>query len=92
MKWMMEKMPEIDSNILILAALGSLLLLTLRIICGIFGDWFYRNHTVKSIREIKKNSEDIDFDYHKKGGVNTLLFMISFMALEYLPSIIMSLL
>ena len=91
-RWMMEKMPEIDSNILFFAALGSLLLLTIRIICGIFGDWFYRNHTIKSIREIKNSSEDIDFDYRKKGGVNTLLFMISFMALEYMPSIIMSLL
>ena len=92
MQWMMEKMPEIDSNVLIFAALGSILLLTLRIICGVLGDWFYKKHTVKTIREIKKNSQDIDFDYRKKGGVNTLLFMISFMALEYLPSIIMSLL
>lgn len=91
-QWMMSQMPQIDSNVLIFAVLGSLLLLTIRIICGVFGDWFYRQHVVKTIREIKSNSEDIDFDYRKKGGVNTLLFMLSFMALEYLPSIIMSLL
>lgn len=91
-QWLMENMSQIDSSVLIFAAIGSLLLLTIRIVCGVFGDWFYRNHTVKSIREIKANSEDADFDYRKRGGVNTLLFMISFMALEYLPSIIMSLL
>lgn len=92
MKWLMEKMPEIDPKITLLATIGSFLFLTLRIIFGIFGDWFYKKHTIKTIREIKSNSEDIDFDFHKKGGVNTLLFMISFMAIEYLPIIIISLL
>lgn len=87
-----DSMPQMSSLILISAFLGMLIELVTRIVSGLFGDFFYKNHCIKKISEIKLKSDDINFDFQKQGGVNIFLFMIGFFAIEYIPSIIFSLL
>lgn len=76
----------------ITVAAGIILSLVLRIVCGIFGDYFYRNHTVETVSYIKKESEDISEDYQKKGGVNFFLFVVGTLIVTYLPEILIMLL
>lgn len=83
-----EALPEIGAAAIITAAAGAVLSLILRIVCGIFGDYLYKNHTVLSIRKIKASDEDIDNNYRRLGGVNLFLFVIGVMAVQYIPSII----
>ena len=74
--------------ILIFAAVGFLLDIGIRIVSAVFGDYFYKNYAVSTIKKIKEESEDIDADYRKKGGVNIFLFLLGFIILEYVPTII----
>lgn len=75
---------------LCLAFISFIISILLRIICGIFSDYWYKNHTVSCIKKIKKSSDDLDLNYRKFGGVNILLFFITTLILEYLPVIVMS--
>ncbi len=90
--WMTENLQEIGPAIFIVAFLGSSLSIVIQILSGLFGDYMYKNHVIKSIKEIKKDSEDIEYDLQKKGGSNMILFFLSALALQYLPYIIESLL
>ena len=67
------------------ASLGNILL---SFFCGIFGDYLYRNHTLSSIKEIKKECLNYEDNMRKKGGVNLFAAMIALFVVEYLPSII----
>lgn len=73
---------------LILAVLGLLLELGLRIFTGILGDWHYRNHTISTIKEIKSNSDDIKNTFRKKGGISFIGLLLGFFAIQYLPTLI----
>lgn len=73
---------------LILAALSFLLELGLRIFTGILGDWHYRNHAINTINEIKANSDNIQNDFRKKGGISFIGLLIGFFAIQYLPTLI----
>ncbi len=88
---------EILSNIndfgvttVILFAISVVCTVLFQVLCGIFGDWLYRNHAIAKIKEIKAESEDIDTDYRKKGGVNIFAMLLGFLAVEYIPVIIFS--
>ena len=83
---------EIGYWALALFAAGILLQLVLRIVCAIFGDKIYRDYAIETITDIKQNSDDIDYDYRKKGGTNFILLMVGFFAVQYIPSIIATLL
>ncbi len=84
----MDSFASIDAKIIILASIGVILSWILHIIYGIFGDYFYKKYAIQSIKEIKKNSDDKDADFRKKGGVNVFLFLIGTMAIEYITSFI----
>ena len=43
---------------------------------------------VESIKKIRRESEDMDEDYRRLGGVNIFLFLIGALAVQYLPAII----
>jgi len=90
--WMASKMPEIDPAIIIVAFLGSTLSIAIQILSGLFSNYMYKNHVIKSIKEIKNDSEDIEYDLRKKGGSNIILFFLSALALQYIPMIIVSIL
>lgn len=90
LSWMMDKIPEIAPQIIIVAFIGSVMSIIISIICGMYGDYIYKKHTVSTIKDIKSNSEDKDTDYRKKGGVNFILFFISYMLIQYVPQIVVS--
>lgn len=79
---------DIGAAVMIFALIGLVLNFAIRIVSGIFGDYIYKSYTIETVKKIRNESEDMDYDYRKKGGVNMLLFLIGFMAVEYLPSII----
>ena len=86
---LMESLSAVSPSLLILAGLSLLFLLGLRLFGGLYGDYFYKNHVISSVSSIKRESEDIESDFRKKGGTNILLFSLSFFVLEYfLPGII----
>ena len=78
--------------VILLAYAGMSLRILLHVLCAVFGDKIYRDYTINTISEIKKNSDDIDYDYHRKGGTNFLLLIIGFFAVQYFPTIVFSLL
>lgn len=82
-----DNLPSIGMPALISALTGGLLNIAFHIICGIFGDFIYRNHVISTVNKIKKESEDIDEDLRRKGGLSLIACIIGL----YLPSIIMML-
>lgn len=87
---MIEYMPQISPIIILMLFLGTVISIAVMVFTGIFGDYWYRNHAIEKIREIKKNSEDIDTDFRKKGGVNLVLAVTAHLCINYLTIIIMS--
>lgn len=69
----------------------SLLMILVRVICGIFGNRWYYKHTIKTVRKIKNTSasdKDADTKLNIKGGVNIPLaisLIASYYILIYLP-------
>ena len=81
---------KIGFSVLVFSAVGAFLQVILRFICAIFGDRIYRNHAISTIKDIKANSADIDYDYRKRGGTSFFLLLIGFFAVQYIPAIIAS--
>ena len=77
----------------LIAALASVAIMTAsRFITAIFGDYWYYNHTVNTVRKIREENSDTLFEeYRKKGGVNVFMFLLGYLILEYLPAIIFTL-
>ena len=83
---------EIGPTAMLLSFAGIGIGVALRVFCGIFGDLWYKKHTVAAIKKIRAESHDSEMDHRKKGGVNVFLFLISYLALDYLKIILVSLL
>lgn len=88
MERLAEKLPEIGVPVILAAFVALLVELIVRIVCGIFGDFWYKSYTVSSIKTIRAESQDADYDYRKKGGVNFYLFLLGLLAIQYIPGII----
>lgn len=89
MNWAQQNLTELVSPALtVFAFVGGLLRLVLMILCGIFGDYIYRNHVIASVKVIKENSDDKDYDMRKKGGVSLWLMLLGIIIVEYLPSFV----
>lgn len=86
-----ESLPQIGGAVIAFALIGMLLDLILRVVFGLFGDYFYKKYAVNQIKKLKAESIDLENDYRKKGGVNIFFFFLGTFAVEYLPSIIMML-
>ena len=69
---------------------GSTLDIILRLVSAIFGDVIYKNHVITKVCEIKRESEEVEFDLLRKGGVSLIAAMLGHLAVYYLPSIIAS--
>lgn len=85
---MTEALPEVGTAIIAVTLIGFLLDLALRVLSAIFGDYMYKNYAVEKIKAIKAESEDIAYDFGKKGGVSLMLFILGALAVNYLPQII----
>lgn len=81
---------KIGASVFALFASGVLLQTVLRLICAVFGDRIYRDYAISTIHDIKAKSDDIDYDYRKKGGASFILLLIGFFAVQYIPLIIAS--
>ena len=81
----------IKSSVILLAYAGILLKLVMHVICGIFGDKIYRDYAIETIGHIKSESDDLDYDYRRKGGTNFYLLLLGFFAVQYIPGIIFKL-
>lgn len=88
MQRLMENMSNINPAVIFVAFIGMWISIATSIICGIFGDYLYKIHTVNTIRQIKSDSLDLEHDLRRKGGVSLILFFIGTMAVQYIPSII----
>ena len=88
---MNELLPKIGTAVMVFAGIGVLCGLLIRLFTAMFADYNYKCYTVASIKQIKAESDDIDFDFRKKGGVNLVAMMLGIMVIEYLPSIIAAL-
>lgn len=88
MQGLMENMSNINPAVIFVAFIGMWISIATSIICGIFGDYIYKTHTVNTIKQIKANSNDLERDFRKKGGVSLIFFFIGLMAVQYIPSII----
>ena len=84
----MDNIDKISPVLLFAFFCGIFLNLAIMVLSGIFGDWFYRKHVINKVREINANSENKETDYRKYGGVNIFLFLIGFLTVRYLPTII----
>ncbi len=81
----------INKKILIISFIAATLDLILRILLGIFGDLIYRNYAVSSIAKIKKNSDDIEADMNKKGGINIGMMIVGIFGVSLLSNILATL-
>ncbi len=86
-----ENMNLFNKWTLIAAFLSSALSIAIMFIVGIRGDNIYRKHVISSVKDIKENSEDIDYDMRKNGGVSLIFLIIGLVATQYLPGILASL-
>lgn len=87
-----EALPDIGITVLIFAFLGFILELGIRIFAALFGDYIYKGFTISSIKKIKETSEDIEYDYQRKGGSNFFLLIIAEIALDFISRTILNLL
>ncbi len=83
-----EHLPEMGTAVLAALIAGFVLNIAVRFLSALFGDYLYKQYAISSIKTIRAESEDMDYDYRKKGGVNILLFLIGTMAVQYLPALI----
>lgn len=87
LNYFMENIHTFGVAPMLLAFLGASIMLALRILSGIFGDYVYKNHAIEKISEAKKQEEP-ELEIKKRGGVNVWAFLIGVAALNYLPSLL----
>ena len=83
-----EIVGKVNSYVIFSAFFGLLALLALRIVVAIFADYLYKSHTLSVIKKMREESEDMDYDYQRLGGINFLLFFLGLLATQYLPAIL----
>lgn len=87
-----DNITKIGPFVLAFSIISIIFNLIIRIISALFGDYWYKNHSINCIKKIKRESDDLDLGYRKLGGVNIFWFFLTSLLLEYIPIIIMSLL
>lgn len=83
-----EHPPKMGAAVIAALLAGFVLNIAVRILSALFGDYLYKQYAISSIKTIRAESEDMDYDYRKKGGVNIFLFLLGTMAVQYLPALI----
>lgn len=84
----LQNIDKIGIAVIIAAAVGSVLRLLVRIFSAAYADWLYKSYVVSTVKKLRAESEDMDYDYRRKGGVNMLMFFVGTIAVQYLPAII----
>lgn len=92
-EYMVANMDKAMLSNLILAFAGILVQSFVRIMSGLFANKLYYNHVMKSMGEIKASVLDEEeklAQLRRRGGVNIFAFMLVYMAVAWLPSVIYS--
>lgn len=91
--YIMQGMSQDVLVLFYLALAGLTILFLYRLISGFIFDKLYYKHTISKIKEIEETcetKEETVHAYRKHGGLNMFSFLLTFMILQYLPSIIAS--
>lgn len=88
-QYIMQNANEIGWNVILLCAAGGILKILTMLFCGIFGDWIYKKHILKTAKTVETSEEEKTEEIRKKGGVNGFLFILGFMITYFAPNIIM---
>ena len=87
-EYMYQALPEMNLVPMLLFTLSGAINLAVRILGGLFGDYWYKKYVVIKVKG-RKESDMPKEDYnHKYGGVNLLLAAIGLMIMSYLPSLL----
>ncbi len=89
LRFMYETLPNMDTVALMLSYIGATAYTALRILIGIFGDNLYYRHTINTVSRIKQSSDDASVEYEKHGGVNLMAALIGYLAVSYLPQLLL---
>lgn len=89
MQMMLDAIPSLSPAALIFAAVGTIAYLVLRIVIGIIGDSMYHKYTINTVSRIKSESGDTSLDFEKLGGVSFIAMAIGYLAVSYLPTILL---
>lgn len=85
----MENLSQIGVFPILMLFVGSAISLGTRIVCGLFGDYLYRGHTLAKIREIKsQDNDDLAAELGRRGSANPLMFAVGIMAVSWVPNLI----
>lgn len=87
----MANIGNISPAVIYIAFIGMWIGLAVSLFSALFGDYLYKCHTVNTVRQLKKTSDDFENDCRKKGGVSLLLFFVGAFAVRYIPAIISTL-
>lgn len=91
-QYLIQNIPLLGTPALVLAAVSSVITIGVRVISGILGDYFYKNHTISKIKAYSPSTEEKEIYYKKHGGFNIFLFALGVVVLTNLPNIILGLL
>ncbi|MBO5909672.1 MAG: DUF2628 domain-containing protein [Clostridia bacterium] len=78
-----EHLSEIGIVPTALAAFGSLLYFGTSLFSGIMGDWFYRDHTIETVKKIRVTKLD-DNKASKLSGISTIGFCVALFSVDFL--------
>ena len=84
----LDNVSIIGQTVMMVSFFACALELILRFSIAIFGDFIYKNRVMSTVSHIKKNSDDIERDFRKKGGVSFIAAIIGYFAVSELPTII----
>ncbi len=77
----------------LLGVIGVVLTVSARLFGALFANKLYYKHTIKTLKEIKEKATDEEQKQQlirKRGGVNLFAFIIAYMAVSFIPSVIFS--
>lgn len=63
-----EHLPKMGAAVIAALLAGFVLNIAVRILSALFGDYLYKQYAISSIKTIRAESEDMDYDYRKRAG------------------------
>ena len=89
--YLINNMQSIGNGPILLCALGGFINIAVRIIAGLFGDYIYKNHAIKKIREFFGAGQSGELTLRQVGGTNFLLFLLGMAIATFVPEFLFSL-
>lgn len=82
-----EHLSEIGIVPTVLAAFGSFLRISVSLFYGIMGDWIYRDHTIETVKKIRKSNLD-ETASAKLTGLSTIGFCVALFSVNLLYEVL----